>query len=230
VPLTVVTVVAAVAFVLVERRSSEPVLPLSLFARPNLRLTTVVTFVVGVISFGTITFVPLFQQTVQGASPSGSGTLLLPMTLAVVVASQVAGRVTSRTGRYRRFPVIGAAAMAAGCAVHATAHAGTPVWLTSGALVLVGTGLGLATQVVMLIAQNTVPAAEIGVATATTTMFRTIGGAVGTSVFGALLATGGAGPAAVVTGMSRIFTVAAVVAAVAAVTAWRIRELPLGDR
>ncbi|MEV6823979.1 MFS transporter [Amycolatopsis sp. NPDC051102] len=230
VPLTVVTVGAAVAFVLVERRSSEPVLPLSLFARPNLRLTTVVTFVVGVISFGTITFVPLFQQTVQGASPSGSGTLLLPMTLAVVVASQVAGRVTSRTGRYRRFPVIGAAAMAAGCAVLATAHAGTPVWLTSGALVLVGTGLGLATQVVMLIAQNTVPVAEIGVATATTTMFRTIGGAVGTSVFGALLATGGAGPAAVVTGMSRIFTVAAVVAAVAAVTAWRIRELPLGDR
>jgi len=177
-----------------------------------------IIFVVGVISFGTITFVPLFQQTVQGASASDSGTLLLPMTLAVVVASQVAGRVSSRTGRYRLFPVIGTSAMAAGCGVLATAHADTPVWLTSAALALIGAGLGLSTQLMTLIAQNTVLADEIGVATANTTMFRTIG----TSVFGALL-TGGT----LVKGMSRIFTVAAVVAAVAAVAAWHIRETPL---
>ena len=217
-----ITVGAFGAFVAVERRSREPVLPLSLFARREIRLTTVVIFVVGVVSFGTITFVPLFQQTVQGASASGSGTLLLPMTLAVVVASQVAGRVSSRTGRYRLFPIIGATAMAAGCAVLATGHATTPVWLTSGALVLVGTGLGLSTQLMTLIAQNTVPVEEIGVATANTTMFRTIGGAVGTSAFGALLATG-----PLVTGMSRVFTVAALAAAVAAVAAWRIDEVPL---
>jgi EmrB/QacA subfamily drug resistance transporter len=221
-PVAAITFAAFAAFVAVERRSREPVLPLSLFAERNIRLTTAVIFVVGVVSFGTITFVPLFQQTVQGASASGSGTLLLPMTLAVVVASQVAGRVSSRTGRYRRFPIIGASAMAAGCAVLATGHAGTPVWLTSGALVLVGTGLGLSTQLMTLIAQNTVPAEEIGVATANTTMFRTIGGAVGTSAFGALLATG---PLA--TGMSRIFTVAALAAGLAAVAAWRIREVPL---
>ncbi|GAB3147794.1 hypothetical protein GCM10027258_41720 [Amycolatopsis stemonae] len=219
-----VTVVAFAAFVVVERRSSEPVLPLSLFARRDIRLTTVIIFVVGVVSFGTITFVPLFQQTVQGASASGSGTLLLPMTLAVVVASQVAGRISSRTGRYRVFPIAGAVAMAAGCGVLTTAHAGTPVWLTSGALVLIGAGLGLSTQMMTLIAQNTVPVAEIGVATANTTMFRTIGGAVGTSVFGALLATG---PAPLETGMARIFTVAAVAAGLAAVAAWRIRETPL---
>ncbi|MEU8636481.1 MDR family MFS transporter [Amycolatopsis sp. NPDC048633] len=217
-----VTVVAFGAFVGVERRSREPVLPLSLFAERNIRLTTVVVFVVGVVSFGTITFVPLFQQTVQGASASGSGTLLLPMTLAVVVASQVAGRVSSRTGRYRIFPIVGASAMAAGCAVLATGHTGTPVWLTSGALVLVGAGLGLTTQLMTLIAQNTVPAAEIGVATANTTMFRTIGGAVGTSAFGALLATG-----PLETGMPRVFTVAALAAGLAAVAAWRIREVPL---
>ncbi|WIX98944.1 MDR family MFS transporter [Amycolatopsis mongoliensis] len=222
VALAAITVVAFAGFVAVERRSREPVLPLSLFARHNIRLTTAVIFVVGVVSFGTITFVPLFQQTVQGVSASGSGTLLLPMTLAVVVASQVAGRVSSRTGRYRLFPIIGTTAMAAGCAVLATGHAGTPVWLTSGALVLVGTGLGLSTQLMTLIAQNTVPAEEIGVATANTTMFRTIGGAVGTSAFGALLATG-----PLVTGMSRVFTVAAVVAGLAAVAAWRIREVPL---
>jgi EmrB/QacA subfamily drug resistance transporter len=217
-----ITVAAFGAFVAVERRSRQPVLPLTLFAQHNIRLTTVVIFVVGVVSFGTITFVPLFQQTVQGASASSSGTLLLPMTLAVVVASQVAGRVSSRTGRYRIFPIVGTAAMAAGCAVLATGHAGTPVWLTSGALVLIGAGLGLSTQLMTLIAQNTVPADEIGVATANTTMFRTIGGAVGTSAFGALLATG---PLA--TGMPRIFTVAALAAALAAVAAWRIREVPL---
>jgi EmrB/QacA subfamily drug resistance transporter len=216
------TVIASGAFVWVERRSREPVLPLTLFAQRNIRLTTVIIFVVGVISFGTITFVPLFQQTVQGASASDSGTLLLPMTLAVVVASQVAGRVSSRTGRYRLFPIIGTSAMAAGCGVLATAHAGTPVWLTSAALVLIGAGLGLSTQMMTLIAQNTVTAEEIGVATANTTMFRTIGGAIGTSAFGALLAGG-----TLVTGMSRIFTAAAVVAAMAAVAAWRIRETPL---
>ncbi|MEU0791193.1 MDR family MFS transporter [Amycolatopsis sp. NPDC005961] len=220
-----IAVAAFAAFVAVERRSSEPVLPLSLFARRNIRLTTAVVFVVGVVSFGTITFVPLFQQTVQGVSASGSGTLLLPMTLAVVIASQVAGRVSSRTGRYRIFPIIGASAMAAGCAVLATGHAGTPIWLTSGALVLVGAGLGLSTQLMTVIAQNTVPAGEIGVATANTTMFRTIGGAVGTSAFGALLAGG-----PLVTGMSRIFAVAAFVAALAVVAAWRIREVPLRSR
>ncbi|VVJ18099.1 Uncharacterized MFS-type transporter [Amycolatopsis camponoti] len=220
-----IAVAAFAAFVAVERRSSEPVLPLSLFARRNIRLTTAVVFVVGVVSFGTITFVPLFQQTVQGVSASGSGTLLLPMTLAVVIASQVAGRVSSRTGRYRIFPIIGASAMAAGCAVLATGHAGTPIWLTSGALVLVGAGLGLSTQLMTVIAQNTVPAGEIGVATANTTMFRTIGGAVGTSAFGALLAG-----SPLVTGMSRIFAVAALAAALAVVAAWRIREVPLRSR
>ncbi|WP_410671641.1 MDR family MFS transporter [Amycolatopsis sp. cmx-4-68] len=228
--LVLVTVAGFGAFVAVERRSREPVLPLSLFARRDIRLTTVITFVVGAVSFGTITFVPLFQQTVQGASASGSGTLLLPMTLAVVVASQVAGRVSSRTGRYRIFPLAGALCLAAGCAVLATVHPGTPVWLTSGALVLIGAGLGFGTQMVMLIAQNTVPVGEIGVATANTTMFRTIGGAIGTSVFGAMLTAGGAErPAseALVTAMPHIFTVAAVAGVLAAVAAWRIRETPL---
>jgi EmrB/QacA subfamily drug resistance transporter len=228
--LVLVTVAGFGAFVWVERRSREPVLPLDLFARRNIRLTTVIAFVVGAVGFGTVTFVPLFQQTVQGASASGSGTLLLPMTLAVVVASQVAGRVSSRTGRYRIFPLAGALCLAAGCAVLATAHPGTPVWLTSGALVLIGAGLGLGTQTVMLIAQNTVPVGEIGVATANTTMFRTIGGAVGTSLFGALLTAGGADrPAAeaLATAMPHIFTVAAVAGALAAVAAWRIQETPL---
>jgi EmrB/QacA subfamily drug resistance transporter len=228
--LAVVTVGALAAFVLVERRSREPILPLSLFARRNILVTTAIIFVVGVVSFGTITFVPLFQQNVQGASASGSGILLLPMTLAVVVASQLAGRMSSRTGRYRIFPVAGTLCLAAGCGLLATLHAGTSVWLTSGALVLIGLGLGLCTQMMTLIAQNTVPLGEIGVATANTTMFRTIGGALGTSVFGALLTASSAGATAtqgLVTGVSRIFIVAGVLSLLAFAAAWCIREIPL---
>ena len=225
--LAIVTAGALVAFVLVERRSSEPILPLNLFTQRNILVTTAIIFVVGVVAFGTITFVPLFQQNVQGATASGSGILLLPMTLAVVVASQVAGRMSSRTGRYRIFPIAGTLFLAAGCGVLATLHAGTSVWITSGALVLVGFGLGLSTQMMTLIAQNTVPVGEIGVATANTTMFRTIGGALGTSVFGALLTAGGTTGPGLVTGMSRIFVVAGVLSLLAFVAAWGIRETPL---
>ncbi|MTD59149.1 MDR family MFS transporter [Amycolatopsis pithecellobii] len=224
-----VTVIALAGFVLVERRSQEPVLPLRLFTYRNIPLTTAIMFVVGVISFGMITFVPLFQQNVQGASASGSGTLLLPMTLAVVVASQVAGRVASRTGRYRVFPIAGTLCMAAGSAVLTMLDAATPVWVISGALVLAGLGLGFSTQTTTLIAQNTVPVSEIGVATANTTMFRTIGGAIGTSVFGALLTAGMTGQPAVnglVTGERHIFIVAAIVSVLAFVAAWGLRELP----
>jgi len=228
--LAVVTVGALAAFVLVERRSREPILPLGLFARRNILVTTAIIFVVGVVSFGTITFVPLFQQNVQGATASGSGILLLPMTLAVVVASQLAGRLSSRTGRYRIFPIAGTLCLAAGCGLLATLHAGTSVWLTSGALVLVGFGLGLCTQMMTLIAQNTVPLGEIGVATANTTMFRTIGGALGTSVFGALLTASSSGATAtqgLVTGVSRIFIVAGALSLLAFAAAWGIRETPL---
>jgi EmrB/QacA subfamily drug resistance transporter len=228
--LAAVTVVALIAFVLVERRSREPILPLSLFAQRNILATTAIIFVVGVVSFGTITFVPLFQQNVQGATASGSGILLLPMTLAVVVASQVSGRLSSRTGRYRIFPIAGTLCLAVGCGVLATLHAGTSVWITSGALVLIGFGLGLSTQMMTLIAQNTVAVGEIGVATANTTMFRTIGGALGTSVFGALLTAGRAGATdtqGLVTGVSRIFVVAGVLSLLAFAAAWGIRETPL---
>jgi EmrB/QacA subfamily drug resistance transporter len=233
-PAGVLLAVAAVAlalFVLAERRSPEPVLPLKLFGHRNIVLTTVIIFVVGVVSFGVVTFVPLFQQAVQGASASGSGTLLLPMTAAVVVASQLAGRLSSRTGRYKLFPILGTAGLTVGCAVLATGRADTPVLVTSLALTLVGLGLGFTTQLMTLIAQNTVPVGEIGVATANTTMFRTIGGAVGTSVFGALLAasTVAGQPVAsgVVDGEARIFLVAAVISALGLVAACRLRETPL---
>ncbi|MBP2328253.1 EmrB/QacA subfamily drug resistance transporter [Kibdelosporangium banguiense] len=229
--LSVVTFTAFAGFVLVERRSPEPVLPLGLFAHRNIALTTAIIFVVGVVSFGVITFVPLFQQNVQGVSAADSGTLLLPMTLAVVVASQLAGRLSSRTGRYRIFPIAGTGCLTAGCGLLATLQAGSPVWFTSGALVLVGFGLGLSTQMMTLIAQNTVPVGEIGVATANTTMFRTIGGAIGTSVFGALLA-GAAHPGrtteqGLVAGFSVIFAIAAVVSGLAFVAAWWIKQSPL---
>lgn len=223
--------VALALFALVERRSPEPVLPLNLFGHRNIVLTTVIIFVVGVVSFGVVTFVPLFQQTVQGASASGSGTLLLPMTAAVVVASQLAGRLSSRTGRYKLYPVLGMACLTIGCAVLATGRADTPVVVTSLALVLVGFGLGFSTQMMTLIAQNTVTVAEIGVATANTTMFRTIGGAVGTSIFGALLAASTVGKHPTVSGLvageARIFCVAAAVGAVGFVAAYGIREIPL---
>jgi EmrB/QacA subfamily drug resistance transporter len=179
-------VVLLAAFVIIERRAREPVLPLHLFANRTFSATSVVGFIVGFAMFGCITFLPLFFQVVKGASPTGSGLRLLPLMGGLIVLSVVSGWVISKTGRYRLFPIAGTGITAIALYLLSTVTASTSTWIQSGYLVLLGVGLGCVMQVLLLITQNAVPQSELGVATSGATFFRSIGGSFGAAVFGAI--------------------------------------------
>ncbi|MGO4419049.1 MFS transporter, partial [Streptomyces sp. MCAF7] len=155
-------VAALIAFVAVERRVAEPVLPLHIFRNGNFSLITVIGFLTGFVMFGSMTFLPLFQQTVQGATATNSGLLLLPMLLGMLVVSLIAGRVTTQTGKYRIFPILGGGLMAAGMFLLALMDTGT-TRLTSGIyMAVLGAGMGFLMQTSMLIAQNSVEMKDMG--------------------------------------------------------------------
>ncbi|WP_431047578.1 MDR family MFS transporter [Streptomyces sp. P1-3] len=184
--LAVLGVAALAAFVAVERRVAEPVLPLHIFGSRNFSLITLIGFLTGFVMFGAMTFLPLFQQTVQGASATNSGLLLLPMMGGLTLLSLVAGRVTTRTGRYKIFPVAGGALITAGLLLLAQMDVGTSR-VTSGLyMAVLGAGMGLLMQVTLLIAQNSVEMKDMGVASSAATLFRTIGSSFGVALFGAI--------------------------------------------
>ncbi len=147
---------------------------------------SVIGFIVGFVMFGAMTFLPLYQQTVQGASATNSGLLLMPMLLGMMVVSVIAGRATSATGRYKIFPIIGSALMVVGLYLLSTLTISTSR-VTSGLyMAVLGAGMGFLMQITMLVAQNSVDMKDMGVASSSTTLFRTIGGSFGVSLFGAL--------------------------------------------
>ncbi|MHA6765318.1 MDR family MFS transporter [Streptacidiphilus sp. PAMC 29251] len=194
-----VAVLGLAAFLWSQTRAAEPILPLSLFRSRNMNLASFLALVVGVAMFGAVSFLPLFQQTVQGASASNSGLLLLPMMIPIVIVSQIVGRVMSKTGRYKVFPILGAAFLTAGCVLLSTMDTSTGR-LTAGLyMALLGAGMGFLMQMVVLIAQNSVELKDMGAASGASTLFRTLGGSFGVALFGALfnrqIAAGAAGHA-----------------------------------
>lgn len=181
---------AAVAgFILVERRAAEPVLPLGLFTNNTFLVVNSVGFMVGVAMFSTITFMPLYLQVVQGVSPSVSGLFLTPMMAGLIASSTAAGRVMSRTGRYKWMPVLSSALLALAMLSLSTLTAGSSLWLVALSMVLVGLGLGPVFSIGVAAIQNDIPASMLGVGTASANMFRLIGGAIGTAAFGALFSS-----------------------------------------
>lgn len=186
--LSVLGVTAVIGFVFAERHAVEPVLPLRLFRDRNFTASTLMGFLVGFAMFGAVTFLPLFQQTVQGASATNSGLLLLPMMLASLVVSLVVGTVITRTGHYRAFPIIGGAVMTVGMFLLSLLDVHTGKFGLSVYMVVLGVGMGLLMQVTLLIAQNSVELKDMGVASSTSTFFRSIGGSFGVSLFGAIFA------------------------------------------
>ncbi|MET8679248.1 MDR family MFS transporter [Streptomyces sp. NPDC004647] len=181
------TAVAAIlAFLVVERRVAQPVLPLHIFRNRNFTLITVVGFLAGFVMFGAIIFLPLFQQTVQGASATNSGLLLLPMLLAMTVVSLFAGRATTKTGKYKIYPIVGGALMTLGLFLLAQMDTETSR-LTSGVyMAVLGAGMGFLMQITMLVAQNSVEMKDMGVGSSSATLFRTLGGSFGVAIFGAI--------------------------------------------
>ncbi len=179
-------VVSLVAFVVWQTRAAEPVLPLRIFRSRNFSLMTVIGFLVGFIMFGAMTFLPLYQQSVQHASATTSGLLLTPMLLGMMIVSVVAGRMTSSTGRYKIFPVIGAPLMAVGLYLLSMVGPDTSRFTSGWYMAPLGMGMGFLMQITMMVAQNSVEMKDMGVASSSTTLFRTIGGSFGVALFGAI--------------------------------------------
>lgn len=182
-------VVAAVAFVLTERRAADPIIPLSLFRNPIFVNATAIGLAIGLGMFAAISFVPTFLQMSSGTSAAASGLLLLPMMAGLIGTSVLSGTMITKTGRYRIYPILGTVVTSAAMVAMTTLAADTPIWLICSYLFVFGAGLGLIMQVVVLVVQNAVPPAEIGTATSTNNYFREVGGALGVAVFGTIFTT-----------------------------------------
>lgn len=196
-------------FVVVERRAAEPILPIRLFASPVFTVCCVLSFVVGFAMLGALTFLPTYMQYVNGVSATTSGLRTLPMVVGMLITSTGSGTLVGRTGRYKIFPVAGTALMALAFFLMSRMEPATSALIQSLYLVILGAGIGLSMQVLILIVQNTSNFEDLGVATSGVTFFRTIGSSFGAAIFGSLfvnflnrrigpaLAASGAPPSAV---------------------------------
>ncbi len=241
VALIAATLLLAAALVARERRAPDPIVPLDLLRTPTVAIASAALFLATASLFALTVFVPLFLQTTTGASPTEAGLLMVPMMLGITVSTTLAGRSIARTGRYKRFPVAGLALMSGALGLLAV-FAGHPSRTTTGlGLAVFGLGFGTVGQVLIVAVQNAVDRRQLGVAMATTSFFRALGGAVGAGVLGAVFAaragTSGAqhaltvlGPAArthVIDAVQTVFTVAAPLAAVAMLVVLLLKEAPL---
>jgi EmrB/QacA subfamily drug resistance transporter len=180
------SLVALGAFVAVEMRAAEPILPMRLFREPVFAVCCALSFVVGFAMLGALTFLPTFMQFVDGVSATTSGLHTLPMVIGLLTMSMSSGVIVGRTGRYKIFPVAGTAVMAIGFVLLSRMGPDTSTVLQSLYLVVLGAGIGMCMQVLVLIVQNTVDFSDLGVATSGVTFFRTIGSSFGAAVFGSL--------------------------------------------
>ncbi|WP_423834260.1 MDR family MFS transporter [Streptomyces manipurensis] len=180
--------VALVLFCLAETRAAQPMLPMRLFRNPVFAVCSVLSFIVGFAMLGAMTFLPTYLQYVDGDSATISGVRTLPMVFGLLLASVFSGTVTSRTGRYRIFPIVGNLITAVGLYLLSRMQPGTSSLLESLYMFVLGAGIGLSMQVLTIAVQNTVDYADLGTATSGVTFFRTLGSAFGTAVFGTIYA------------------------------------------
>ncbi|MEU9349628.1 MFS transporter [Streptomyces griseoloalbus] len=177
-----------VAFVAVERRAAEPVLPLKLFRVRTFTLSAVISFIIGFAMFGAMTYLPTFLQVVQGVTPTMSGVHMLPMVAGMLLSSTGSGQIVSRTGRWKVFPIAGTAVTTLGLLLLHQLDAGSSTAEMSAYFFVFGLGLGLVMQVLVLIVQNAVSYEDLGVATSGATFFRSIGASFGVAIFGTIFA------------------------------------------
>jgi len=175
-------------FIWWEGRTDEPILPMSLFRNPVIAIVSAGLFTVSVCFFAANVFLPTYLQVVRHDGATNSGLQLLPMLLTIMVASTVSGRVVTKTGRYKAFPVIGTLLMAVAMFLFAQLGPDTSRWVVIVDMIVMGAGFGLITQILIVAVQNAVDRRQIGTATATTNFFRSLGGSIGVAVFGAIFA------------------------------------------
>ncbi|MEZ5752046.1 MAG: MDR family MFS transporter [Paracoccaceae bacterium] len=184
------TLAAAIGFVLVEARAAEPLLPLSLFRMNVMRNTTAMSFMIGAVMLGAVTFLPIYLQLAKGVTPMVSGLMLAPMTLGIISATTVAGRYMRSTGRYRLLTQWGLAIAMMAALSLTQLDVATSGWLFAAQLIVLGFGMGLVFPVLTTAVQNAVERHNIGTATAASVMFRQIGGSLAVALFGAMMTAG----------------------------------------
>jgi EmrB/QacA subfamily drug resistance transporter len=182
-------VILVIGFILVEQRVREPVMPLRLFRNRVFATSSIIGFVVGFAMFGAITFLPLYMQRVQGVSATESGLRLLPMMAGLLLTSLASGQIISRTGRYKLFPILGCGCFTVGLFLLSRMDEHTGVAASSVYMFVLGVGLGMVMQVLILAVQNAVEYRDLGTATSAATFFRTIGSCIGVAVFGTVFTT-----------------------------------------
>ena len=184
--LAVASLVLLGAFIRVELRATEPILPLRLFRNSVFAVTNAAGFIIGLALFGSIVFLPQYLQIVKGEGATNSGLLLVPMMVGLLITSIVSGQLISRTGRYKIWPILGTAITVVGLYLLSTMTAATPQVVTAAYMVVLGLGLGGVMQVLVVVVQNSVAQRDIGTATSTATFFRSMGGSIGVPIFGAI--------------------------------------------
>jgi len=242
-------------FARVERRAAEPIIPPRLFADRNFTLAQILTFLVGAAMLGASAYLPLYMQFVRGASSTASGMLLLPLMAGMFGAQLLVGKLLAGGGRYRPYPIIGGALTAVGALVLLTVDTGTPTAVTSALTLVLGVGMGLLMQSTLLVTINSATPRDMGAATGTATLVRTIGSSLGIAVLGAVytsrvhsagMPAGGtawtpeavrgmpegvqdAVRTAVTEGLHGVLAGAAVLGVVIFLAAWLMREVPLRE-
>ena len=190
---TLLTLAAALALILLfifqESRAKEPILPLTLFKNHTFSVTSVMAFIIGAGMFGAIIMLPLYLQIVKGDSATSAGLKLIPFMIGIVAMSIVSGKMITKHGHYKRFPIIGLALMTVGLAMLSTLTESTPFWQLSIYSILIGAGLGFSMQTIVIALQNSVDFRDLGVATSANTFFRSIGATMGVALFGTVYAS-----------------------------------------
>ena len=180
-------ILLALIFLVWEGKAKEPIIPLSLFKNHTFSLTSALGFIIGAGMFGAIVMLPLYLQVVKGDTATEAGLKLIPFMLGIVSTSIYSGKAITKHGYYKRFPIIGTAVMTVGILLMATLNTTTPFWQLSIYAILVGAGLGLSMQTIVIALQNSVDYKDMGVATSSNTFFRSLGSVFGTALFGAIL-------------------------------------------
>ena len=178
--------VAAVAFVLVERKAKEPIIPMLLFKNRNFVVCTVTGMFIMLGMMGTISYLPTYFQIVEGLAPEQAGLMTVPMMAGVLITAVGTGFLATKTGRYKWMPIASCAVTAVGFVLLSQLTVGTPLVVTGVFLFVLGFGIGLGQQILVLIVQNEFPHAIVGTATAANNFFRQIGSTLGASLVGAL--------------------------------------------
>lgn len=187
--MSVGTLASAAAFIWVEHRADLPIMSLHLFKDRNFNLTTAAGLITGIAMFGTLAYLPTYLQMVAGANATQAGLLMIPMMAGLLVTSIASGQLVSRTGRYKWLPITGMFIVAIALVLLSSMTATMPIWVICAYLAVMGIGLGMSMQILVLIVQNQFPNSQVGMATASSNYFRQIGASLGAAVVGSLFAT-----------------------------------------